>query len=144
MKTAKDSGFSASHEEDKSLPILIAPKHDALYMGAYITIQDQTWRIIEADIYTLPAVGFYTLERSMNYIPPVVQDTPYLLYVGQTITLDTYGGKCDIIGAAKVVQRNFESVVIEIAEVGDGTLIITTYDDEDNATDHEYNIKEYI
>lgn len=144
MRGAKDSGFSVGREEDKMLPILIAPKNDALYMGAYIEIQNQTWRIVEADIYTLPSIGYYTLERAMNYIPQEIPDQPDVVYVGQKIKLDTYGGKCKIYGDAKLVERSFDYVEVEITDAKQEIVTIDTYNDEGEVTSHNYVIKEYI
>lgn len=144
MRSAKDSGFSAGREEDKSLPILIAPKNDALYMGAYIEIQQQIWRVVEADIYTLPSIGFYSLERSTNRSSSDLKDAPDVVYVGQKIKLDTYGGKCDIYGDAKVVTRNFDEVEIEITSAEQEVITIDVYDEEGNITSYNYTIKEYI
>lgn len=145
MRSIKDSGFSANREEDKILPMLIAPKNDILYMGAYINIQNQTWRIVEMDTYTLPYIGFYTLERSMNNIIEDIKDDPNVVYLGQKITLDTYGGKCIIYdNNAKIVTRNFDSVEIEVIDSKNNILTIDTWDEDNNVVTHTYDIKEYI
>ena len=144
MRGAKDSGFSANREEDKSLPILIAPKNDELYMGAYIEIQEQIWRIVEADVYTLPYIGFYSLERSMNSLPSDLKDAPDIVYVGQRLKLDTYGGKCVIYGDAKIIERNFETVEIEVTSAEQEVLTVDTYNSDGEVVTYTYNVKEYI
>ena len=80
----------------------------------------------------------------MNYIPQEIPDQPDVVYVGQKIKLDTYGGKCEIYGDAKLVERSFDYIEIEITDAKQEVVTIDTYNDEGEITSHNYVIKEYI
>lgn len=128
------------------LPILICPIRDELVVGQHVEIKNQTWRIVEADVYTIEGLGFYTMNRAMNNndAEDIVQEDRSLLYVGQTIELDTYNGYYSSSSSAvQLISRNARKIVVKIVGVSD-SIVINTKDEDDSIVLHLFESKENV
>lgn len=101
---------------------------------------------MEADVYTIEGLGFYTMNRAMNNndAEDIVQEDRSLLYVGQTIELDTYNGYYSSSSSAvQLISRNARKIVVKIVGVSD-SIVINTKDEDDSIVLHLFESKENV
>lgn len=146
LRTSRDTGFHSHYEENKLLPILICPIREDVFVGQYVVIKDQTWRIVEADIYTIDGLGFYTMSRGMNdnNVDDIEQEDSSLIYVGQNIELPTYNGYYSSTSSAiQLISRSAKKIVVKIVGVSD-SIIINTKDENGDIEMHLFESKENV
>lgn len=56
----------SSYEEVTSQPVVIAPINDKMILNGYIIINEQNWRIVDADRDTINGIGYYYIEKDLN------------------------------------------------------------------------------
>lgn len=134
MRVAKDTGFTSNYEESKMLPIMICPTREELNIGKHVIINKQTWRIVEADTYSIAGLGFYTLNRALNdnNEEEMLQDEVNIVYVGQILELPTTDGYYSTNSSAvELLSRTANKVKIKIIDTAD-LIVITTKENGEN------------
>lgn len=139
----------SSYEEVTSQPVVIAPINDEMILNGYIIINEQNWRIVDADRDTINGIGYYYIEKDLNSRNleqelDELEDngeapTATTWYVGQTITLDTEQGYITADKNIKITKRTAKSVTFTILESG---LVHVSTREGGNIKTRNYTVKE--
>lgn len=113
LKSIKDTSFSKNFEGNNNKSLLIMPYNKNIEINNYININKQSWHIVDGDEYTVPHIGYYSLDRSLNSnTTQVISDTN--IYQGQCKTFPTENGYFTSNPDATVIARNENSVVAQM------------------------------
>lgn len=148
MRTFKDNALRQNYEINGLKPLIIAPLHETLKINGYITIDDQKWHIIDADVDSIHGIGYYYVERDLNSrnIEDELElleeegllDGPSVVYVGQGVTINSDKGF--ITGDdIQVLKRTANSVDFKFTSAG--RLSVTVKQNNVEKT-YNYEVKE--
>ena len=136
------------YEADTLQPILIAPINEELKQNGYINFNNQTWRIVSADLDSISGIGYYYIEHSLNarnlesendeLEDNGLKPSANTVYVNQEFTVTTEKGyvKADNI---VIVKRTATSATLKATKAG--SLTITTRRDGEDIT-ISYEVRE--
>lgn len=136
------------YEADTLQPILIAPINDELKQNGYIHFNNQTWRILSADLDSINGIGYYYIDHSLNARDLDSEndkledngDKPSAntLYVGQEFTVETERGYV-VADDITIVKRTATSATLKATKAG--LLTVTTRRDGQDIT-ISYEVRE--
>lgn len=136
------------YEADTLQPILIAPINEELKLNGYIKFNNQTWRIVSADLDSIAGIGYYYLDHSLNERDleadlDKLEDNDMMpaantLYVGQEFTVDTEQGYI-VAENINIIKRTATSVTFVVTQPG--VLMIETRK-SGNPVKNSYEVRE--
>lgn len=133
MRTFKDNTIRQNYEINGLKPLIIAPLHDSLKINGYITIDNQTWHIIDADVDSIHGIGYYYVERDLNdrnleeELDILVEndelDSNNTLYVGEECTLATTRGFIEA-NDIEIINRTVDSITFKPLKKGELSVVV--------------------
>jgi hypothetical protein len=136
------------YETDTLQPILIAPINDELKQNGYINFNNQTWRIVSADLDSINGIGYYYIDHSLNARDLESENdeledsgekpSANTLYVGQELTVETEKGYI-VADNITIIKRTATSATFKATVAG--RLTVTTRRDGKDVT-ISYEVRE--
>ena len=149
MRSFKDNTIRQNYEVNGLKPLIIAPLHDSLKINGYITIDNQVWHIVDADVDSIHGIGYYYVERDLNArdIEAEIEaleengelDGPSVIYVDQGVTLISQYGFIRSSADIEILKRDANSVTF--CPKSAGYISITIRQDNIEKT-YNYEVKE--
>lgn len=143
--TLKSNGY----EQVTSQPLLIAPINSELKLNGYITINDQNWRVVDADRDTINGIGYYYVEKDLNSrnlendMDELEENgeapTATTWYKGQTVSVVTEKGYIKADKNIQIIKRTVTSVTFKLLESG---VIHVAVQESGEIKEHTYTVKE--
>lgn len=129
----KTTSLMAGYYEELTLqPVLIAPVNSELVENGYITINNQNWRIISADLDSISGIGYYYINHDLNTrdLDAELEEledtdtapTASTIYVGQEITVETEQG---YIAANNIIITKRTATTATFKPTATGALQVT-------------------
>lgn len=122
-----------NYEVDNLQPVLVAPINEGLVINGYIKFNQQTWRILSADLDSIHGIGYYYIDRALNSRDLEADldsledsDNPpedNTIYVGMEVTVETeqaYMAATDV----KVIKRTATAVTFIPQRAGDLSVTV--------------------
>jgi hypothetical protein len=142
-------GTVQNYEVNGLKPLIIAPLHDSLKINGYITIDNQVWHIVDADVDSIHGIGYYYVERDLNArdIEAEIEaleengelDGPSVIYVDQGVTLISQYGFIRSSADIEILKRDANSVTF--CPKSAGYISVTIRQDNIEKT-YNYEVKE--
>ena len=127
------------YEADTLQPILIAPINDEFKLNGYIQFNNQTWRIVSADLDSITGIGYYYIDHSLNARDlesdmDKLEDngeapTANTIYVGAEVTVITEQG---FLLADNIIITKRTATAVTFKATTAGKLSITTRQNGEN------------
>lgn len=121
------------YEIDNLQPVLVAPINDELVINGYIKFNQQTWRILTADLDSIHGIGYYYIDRALNS-HDIEADLDRLadsdnppedntVYIGMEITVATEQAYL-AASNVKIVKRSASAVTFIPQQAGDLRVVV--------------------
>ena len=137
-----------SYEADNLQPILIMPVNDDVQVNGYVTFNNQTWRVLSADLDSITGIGYYYIDRALNPrdLESEMDNLEYngeapsdnTVYVGSEITVPTELG---YIIADNIIITKRTATAVTFKATTAGTLSVTTRQNGELRTS-SYDVRE--
>jgi hypothetical protein len=151
MKSYRNTSLKGQVELTSLQPIVIAPISANLQINKTFTVNNQQWKVIDADLSSINGIGYYYVQRDLNprdleaeedaLIDSGELDSNNTIYVGEKLTFNSERGY--VISAMPIQILSRTATTVEVAAKQPGPLTITV---RQNGIDKSYNyeVKEVL
>ena len=151
MKSYKNTSLKGQVELTSLQPVVIAPISANLQINKTFTVNNQQWKVIDADLSSINGIGYYYVQRDLNPRDLESEEealmdsgeivTSDTVYVGQELTFESEKGY--VISAMPIQILSRTSTSVKVAPKQEGPLTITVRQGGIDKS-YNYNVKEVL